>query len=52
MANEKFLTARWNNWLTLVMGILTLAFGVFVLSTSVLSDFTGFIGVVIWGAVY
>ncbi len=52
MANEKFLTARWNNWLTLVMGILTLAFGVFVLSTSVLSDFSGFIVMVIWGAVY
>ena len=52
MANEKFLTARWNNWLTLAMGIPTLAYGVFVLSTSVMSDFAGFIGMVILGAVY
>ena len=52
MANEKFLTARWNNWLTLGMGIPTLAYGVFVLSTSVMSDFAGFIGMVVLGAVY
>jgi len=52
VANEKFLTARWNIRLTLAMGIPTLAYGVFVLSTSVLSDFSGFIVMVIWGAVY
>jgi len=47
-----FLTARWNNWLTLGMGIPTLAYGVFVLSTSVMSDFAGFIGIAVLGAVY
>jgi hypothetical protein len=52
VANEKFLTQRWNNWLTLGMGIPTLAYGIFVLSTSVISDFAGFIGIVVWGAVY
>ncbi|MFC1956630.1 hypothetical protein ACFLWZ_09010 [Chloroflexota bacterium] len=52
MTNEKFLTQRWNNWLTLGMGIPTLAYGVFVLSTLVLSDFVGFIGMVVIGAVY
>ena len=52
MAKEKFLTKRWNNWLTLGMGIPTLAYGVFVLSTSVMSDFAGFIGIAFIGAVY
>jgi len=52
MTKEKFLTARWNNWLTLGMGIPTLAYGVFVLSTSVISDFAGFIGIAVLGAVY
>ena len=52
MSNDKFLTARWNNWLTLAMGIPTLAYGVFILSTSVMSDFTGFVVMVVAGAVY
>ena len=52
MTKEKFLTARWNNWLTLGMGIPTLAYGVFVLSTSVISDFAGFIGIAVLGAVH
>ena len=52
MTKEKFLTARWNNWLTLGMGIPTLGYGIFVLSTSVISDFAGFIGIAVLGAVY
>ncbi len=52
MTKEKFLTARWNNWLTLGLGLPTLAYGVFVLFTSVMSDFAGFIGMVVIGAVY
>ncbi len=52
MANEKFLTKRWNNWLTLGMGLPTLIYAVVVLSTSVLSDFAGFIGMAVIGAVY
>ncbi len=52
MTKEKFLTKRWNNWLTIGMGIPTLAYGVFVLSTSVISDFAGFIGIAVMGAVY
>ena len=52
MTKETFLTARWNNWLTLGMGIPVLIYAVVVLSTSVLSDFAGFIGMVILGAVY
>ena len=52
MTKETFLTARWNNWLNLGMGIPTLAYGVFVLSTSVMSNFAGFIGIAFIGVVY
>ena len=52
MTKEKFLTARWNNLLTLGMGLPVLIYIVVVLSTSVLSDFAGFIGMVVIGALY
>ena len=52
MTKGTFLTARWNNWINLGMGIPTLAYGLFVLSTSVMSDFAGFIGIAFIGAVY
>ena len=52
LTKDKFLTKRWNNGLTLGLGLPTFIYGVFVLSTSVLSDFAGFIGMVLLGAVY
>ena len=52
MTKEKFLTKRWNNWFTLGLGLPTLIYAVVVLSTSVLSDFAGFIGMAAMGAVY
>jgi hypothetical protein len=52
MTKEKFLTARWNNWLMLGLGLPTLIFAVFVLSTSALSDFAGFIGIAVMGSLY
>ncbi len=52
MTKEKYLTVRTNNWLTLGLGIPTLAFAVVALSTSVMSDFAGFIGMVVLGVVY
>jgi hypothetical protein len=52
MTKEEFLTVRWNNWLTLALGLPTLIYAVFVLSTSVLSDFGGFIGMVVLGVLY
>jgi hypothetical protein len=52
MTKEKFLTARWNNWLTLALGLPALIYGIVVLSTSVLSDFWGFIGLLVIGALY
>ena len=52
MTKEKFLTVRWNNWLTLALGLPTLIYVVVVLSTSVLSDFAGFIGMAVMGVLY
>ena len=52
MTKEKFLTVRWNNWLTLALGLPTLIYAIVVLSTSVLSDFAGFIGMAVLGVLY
>ena len=52
MKKEKFLTVRWNNLLTLGLGLPTLAYGIVFLSTSVLSDFWSFIGMIAIGAIY
>ena len=52
MTREKFLTTRWNNLLSLGLGIHALIYVIIVLSTSVLSDSAGFIGLVVIGVVY
>lgn len=52
MTKENFLTKKWNNWLTLGLGLPALVYAVFVLSNSVMSDFAGFIGMVLIGATY
>jgi len=52
MTKENFLTKKWNNLLTAGLGIPTLVYAVVVLSTPVLSDFAGFIGMVLIGATY
>ena len=52
MTKEKFLTARWNNWITLGLGLPTLIFAVVVFSTSVLSDLASFIGMGVLGSLY
>ncbi len=52
MTKDKFLTKRWNNWLTLAMGIPVLIFGIVFLSTDAMSDFSGFVTLLIAGAVY
>ena len=49
---EKFLTVRCNNLLSLGLGIPILIYMVVVLSTSILSDFTAFIVLVIIGVIY
>jgi hypothetical protein len=52
VTKERLLTVRWNNLLTLALGVPTLIFGVVVLSTSALSDFRAFVGLVAIGVVY
>ena len=52
MTNETFLTARWNNWLTLLIGIPVLIYGIVFLSTDVTSALPWFVGMVVAGAVY
>jgi hypothetical protein len=52
MTKERFLTVRWNNILTLGLGLPALTYAIVVLSTGILSDIAGFIGLVIIGVVY
>jgi hypothetical protein len=52
MSKDKFLTIRWNNLLSLGLGIPALVYVIIVLATSVLSDRAGFIGLVIIGVLY
>ena len=52
MTREKFLTVRWNNFLSLGLGIPTLVYAVVVLSTSILSDSACFIGLVVIGVIF
>ena len=52
MTRERFLTVRWNNILSLLVGLPALAYVIVALSTSSLSDFDGFLGLLIIGAVF
>ena len=52
MIKEEFLTARWNNVLTIGLGLVFVIYAVVVWSTAVLSDSAGFAGLVIIGVVY
>ena len=52
MTKARFLTVRWNNLLALGLGIPALAYAVVILTTSVLSDLAGFIGLVVIGVLY
>ena len=49
---EKYLTARWNNWIALGVGIPVLVYVVIVLSTSESVGLAGFIGMAILGVLY
>ena len=49
---DRFLTAGWNNVLTLVMGLLFLALALVALTSETFSDRTTFIGLVVAGAFY
>ena len=52
MKKDTFLTARWNNILSLVLGIPLLLYVILALSVSTMSDFTGFIWMLVIGVVY
>ena len=49
---ENFLTARWNNWIALGVGIPVLIYVVVVLSLSDSIGLAGFIGMVVFGVLY
>ena len=52
MTKEKFLTARWNNLLSLGLGIPALIYVVVAFSTALWSGRAGFIGLSIIGVLY
>ena len=52
MSKEKFLTVRWNNRLTLALGIPTLMYVIAAFSMSFWSGRDGLIGLAILGALY
>ena len=52
MMKEELLTARWNNVLTIGLGLVFAIYATIVWSTAVLSDSTAFIGLVVIGVAY
>jgi hypothetical protein len=52
MTKEEFLTVRWNNFLTLGLGLILLIYVAGVVSTSVLTDFAAFLGLAVIGVLY
>ncbi len=52
MTKDRLLTARWNNRLSLGLGLPALAFAVFALATAVLSPLTEFIALAAVGVVF
>ena len=52
MTKEKFLTIRWNNMLSLGLGLPTLMYVVIAFSTSVWLGRGGLIGLAIFGALF
>ncbi len=52
MTKEKFLTIRWNNILTLALGVPTLLYVLFAFSNSLWSTKGGLIGLALIGVVY
>ncbi|MDJ0756735.1 MAG: hypothetical protein QNJ45_24580 [Ardenticatenaceae bacterium] len=52
MNKELFLTKKWNNILTITLGLPTLVLGVAGFSSPIFSDFWDFVGMAVLGAVY
>jgi hypothetical protein len=52
MTKDRFLTVRWNNLLSLGLGLIVLMYVVGAVATGVWSGRDGFIGIAVLGAVY
>jgi len=52
MTKENFLTVRWNNWLTLALGLPAIIYFFYAFSTSVWTGRGGLIGLAIIGVLY
>ena len=52
MTKEEFLTVRWNNWLTLGLGLPTLIYVVYTFSTAIWTSRGGLIGLAVIGVLY
>jgi len=52
MTKEKFLTVRWNNWLSLGLGIPALIYIIVAFSTSFWTTKGGLIGLAVIGVLY
>ena len=52
MTKEELITIRWNNLLSLGLGLPTLIYVVFAFSTSAWLERTGLIGLAIFGALF
>ena len=52
MTKDRFLTAQWNNRLSLLLGLPALAYVVAMLLTSVISPTAEFVGLFVIGVVY
>ena len=49
---DRFLTVRWNNTLTLLLGVPGLIFAGIAVLTSAMSDFAAFVGVVVFSSFF
>jgi len=52
MTKEDFLTVRWNNFLTLALGIPALIYVTYAFSTSLYTQRSGLIGLAVIGVLY
>lgn len=52
MTKEQFLTVRWNNLVSLILGVPALVYVIVVSTTSIISEGARFIGLVIIGILY
>jgi hypothetical protein len=52
MKREDFLTVRWNNWLSVGLGLPTLVYVVIAVTTSFWSGLGGLVGLAIFGSFF